>query len=91
MSKNLEKKISQKLEKLQELLDSIEEARAIDSDDPKTWDSDTLYGLTENLKDALKLLEDQPIKDKSDDFGQPLYEEGLCSLVDSYHSKEADD
>ena len=80
----LENKISKKLEKLSKLLDENDKARVINSDDPETWDSDTLYNLAENLKNALKLLEDQPIKDKCDEFGQPLYEDGLCSLVDSY-------
>jgi hypothetical protein len=54
--------------------------------------------VVEKLKEALQLLEDQLIKGKYDDlpsklsglqskhdeFGQPLYEEGLCSLVDEY-------
>jgi hypothetical protein len=44
--------------------------------------------LVEQLKAALKLLEDQRIKGKFDEFGQPLYEEGLCSLVDSYQEEE---
>ena len=82
--KSLQKQIQKKLGTLQELLDQFEEARIIDSNDSDTWDSDALYNLAENLKEALKLLEDQPIKDKCDEFGQPLYEDGLCSLVDSY-------
>jgi len=40
------------------------------------------------LKEALELLEDQPIEGKCDEFGQPLTEDGLCSLVDEYHSEE---
>jgi hypothetical protein len=50
-----------------------------------------LYDLVENLKEALALLADQPIQGKSDEFGQPLTEDGLCSLVDEYHSKTEDD
>ena len=80
----LENKISKKLAKLSKLLDETDKARVINSDDPETWNSDALYNLAENLKNALKLLEDQPIKDQYDEFGQPLYEDGLCSLVDSY-------
>ena len=80
----LENKISKKLAKLSKLLDETDKARVINSDDPETWNSDALYNLAENLKNALKLLEDQPIKDQYDKFGQPLYEDGLCSLVDSY-------
>jgi hypothetical protein len=49
-----------------------------------------LYGLVENCKETIKLLEDQPIKGKKDEFGQPLTEDGLCSLVDSYQSEEED-
>jgi hypothetical protein len=36
----------------------------------------------------LKLLEDKVIKNKCDEFGQPLTEDGLCSLVDAYTSEE---
>ena len=90
--RGLKSKIGKKLDQLSQLLDQFEEVRVINSDDPDTWDSDALYNLAENLKDALKLLEDQKIKGKYDEFGQPLYEDGLCSLVDSYHEEnEADD
>lgn len=42
-----------------------------------------------NLKEALKLLEDKESPKERDEFGQPLIlEEGLCSLVDEYHSEE---
>ena len=79
------KQIQTKLAKLSKLIDQIDQAHLINSEDPDTWDSDALYNLVENLKDTLKLLEDQPIKGKVDEFGQPLYEDGLCSLVDEYH------
>ncbi len=79
------KSIQTKLEKLSQLIDQIDEAHAINSDDPETWDSDTLYNLVENLKATLKLLEDKVIKGQYDEFGQPLTEEGLCSLLDTYH------
>jgi len=45
----------------------------------------------EDLKETLKLLEDQKIKGKYDEFGQPLTEEGLCSLVDEYHSEDEEE
>ena len=86
-SKKLSNLIENKLEKLSKLLDKIDEVHQINSDDPDTWDSDTLYNLVENLKDSLKLLEDKVIKDKLDEFGQPLTEDGLCSLVDEYTSE----
>ena len=86
--KSLHKKIENKLEKLSKLIDKIDKAHLINSDDQETWDSDALYNLVENLKDTLKLLEDQTIKGKYDEFGQPLTEDGLCSLVDEYHSEE---
>lgn len=83
-SKKLHQQIENKLEKLDKLIDQINEAKVINADEPATWDSDTLYGLAENLKEILKLLEDQKGK-QLDDFGEPIIlEEGLCSLVDSY-------
>ena len=88
MNKKLQKKIERKLDQLQKLLAKTDKVRIINSDDPETWDSDTLYDLVENLKEILKLLEDQKIKGQYDEFGEPLYESGLCSLVDSYHSKD---
>jgi len=86
-TKKLQRKIESKLEKLSKLLDKIAETQIINSDDPETWDSDALYNLVENLKEAQKLLEDQPIEGKYDEFSQPLYEEGLCSLVDEYQAE----
>ena len=89
--KTLQKKIENKLEKLHELLDKFDEVRNIEPDEPETWDADTLYGLVENLKDALKLLEDQKGK-QLDEFGEPIIlEEGLCSLVDNYHSEDEEE
>ena len=41
MNKKLPKQIENKLEKLHELLDQMEEVRIIDPQDPETWDSDT--------------------------------------------------
>jgi hypothetical protein len=65
-TKKLQKQIEKKLEKLSQLIDNIDEARAIDSNDPETWDSDTLYDLVANLKEALKLLENQKSKQLDD-------------------------
>ena len=90
-TKKLENQIANKLEKLAELLDNIDEARIINSDDPDTWDSDTLYNLVENLKKTLQLLADKEDSKNRDEFGHPLIlEEGLCSLVDEYHEDEND-
>jgi hypothetical protein len=87
--KILTQKIISKLDKLQELLDQANEIRIINSDDPETWDSDALYNLVENLKDILKLLEDQTSKTQKDESGEPLIlEPGLCSLVDEYYEEE---
>ena len=84
----IQKKIEKKLEKLSKLLDKIDEAHAINSDDPDTWDSDTLYSLVENLKETLELLEDKEGK-QLDEFGEPIIlEEGICSLVDNYQADE---
>jgi len=86
--KRFQKQIEKQLEKLQELLNKITEAQIINPDEPETWDSDTLYNLIEKCKEVLKLLEDQPLKGKYNEFGQPLYEDGLCSLVDSYQEQK---
>jgi hypothetical protein len=45
----------------------------------------------ENLQETLKLLEDQEIKGQYDEFGQPLTEDGLCSLVDEYFSEASEE
>jgi len=88
-SKRLQKHIETKLNKLSELLDQFDESRIINSDDPETWDSDTLYNLAENLKETLKLLEDKEHPKEKDEFGQPLIlEAGLCSLMDEYQEEE---
>jgi len=81
-------KISQKLDQLSEILNKITEAQIINSDDPDTWDSDTLYDLVESCKAALKILEDKKIKGQFDQFGKPVYENGLCSLVDEFWEKQ---
>lgn len=88
MNKNLKKQIEKKLAKLQKLLDQVDEARIINSDDSETWDSDVLYDLAENLKRTLQLLEDQKSK-QLDDWGEPIVlEAGLCSLMDDYQAEE---
>ena len=88
-SKKLENKISKKLEKLSKLLNKIDEVHVINSDDSETWDSDSLYNLAENLKEALKLLEDKTDPKNKDPWGEPMViEEGLCSLVDEYYSED---
>jgi len=88
-TKKLQNKISKKLDQLSKLLDKIDEVRVINSDEPETWDSEALYNLVENLKEALKLLEDKTHPKEKDSFGEPLIlEEGLCSLVDSYYEDE---
>ena len=87
-TKKLQRQIEKKLDQLSKLLDKIAEAHQINSDDSETWDSDTLYNLVENLKEALALLEDKESKQR-DDFGEPIIlEEGLCTLVDEYHEEE---
>lgn len=91
-NKKLHNQITKKLDQLSKLLTKIDEARIINSDDSKTWDSDTLYDLVENLKDTLKLLEDTKDPKLKDNFGQPLIlEAGLCSLVDNYQNEEEDE
>ena len=88
---NLSKKIAKKLEQLAKLLDKTDEARIIESDDPETWDSDTLYDLIENCKMILWLLADQK-SNQLDEYGEPIVlESGLCSLIEEYNSEEEED
>ena len=88
MPKKLEQKITSKLEQLQKLLNKFTEAQVINSDDPATWDSDTLYNLAANLKEALKLLENQTSQQLGN-WGEPLVlATGLCSLLDDWESKK---
>ena len=87
--KQLQKQIQKKLDQLQELIDKFDEVRMINSADSETWDSDILYNLTANLKEALQLLEDKKSSQEKDPFGEPLIlEAGLCSLVDEYQEEE---
>jgi len=91
MSKKLPQKITHKLETLHQLLNQITEAQVIEPDDPDTWDSDTLYNLVANLKEALELLQDQKNARQLDPYGEPItWATGLCSLVDEYHSQTDD-
>ena len=88
MTKKLTKKIAAKLAKLDQLLNQIDEARLLNADDPETWSSDLLYDLIANLKKTLNFLEDQTIKGQYDEFGQPLAEPGLTSLMDEYETED---
>ena len=91
MSQKNKSKIEQKLDQLNKLLDNLEDARLINSDDPETWDSDTLYDLLAHCKEIIQLLEDKEDKKQRDEFGEPLIlEKGLCSLVDDWTSEEED-
>jgi len=90
MPKKLAKQIETKLEKLSKLLDSITEAQAIDSNDSDTWDSDTLYGLAEDLKEAFQLLEDKKTNQRNE-YGELIINPGLCSLVDDWESEREEE
>lgn len=88
-SKKLQKQIEKKLDQLQELLNKVDEARILNSDDSDTWDSDALYDLVENCKEVIQFLEDKEDPKKRNEFGEPIIlEVGLCSLMDEYHSDE---
>ena len=85
MNKKLKKLIASQLTKLQNLLDNITEVQIMQPEEPETWDADTLYNLTTDLKAALQLLEDQKSNQAKDPWGDPLVlEEGLCSLMNAY-------
>ena len=90
--RQLKRKIEKQLGQLEELLNQIDEARVINSDDSDTWDSDALYDLKATCEAVTKLLEDKQASKERNSFGEPLIlEEGLCSLVDEYTSEEEDE
>lgn len=84
------KQIQTKLNKLQALIEQIIEVQVIDPHEPETWDSDTLYDLAEKCKAVIKLLEDQTNHSR---YGLSVLstETGLCSLVDEYQEKQAEE
>ena len=86
MTKKLAKKIEKKLDKLAELLDHITVAQTMDANDSDTWDSDTLYSLVEDLKEALQLLEDQESNQRDKHGELIILETGLCSLIDDWEA-----
>ena len=91
MNKKRQKKIEKKLDRLSDLLDNITAVQAINSDDSDTWDSDTLYSLVEDLKEALKLLEDKETNQRNE-FGEPIIlEAGLCSLMDDWEAQREEE
>ena len=86
MNKKLQKQIEKKLDKLTELLNGIADVQIIDPNNSDTWDSDTLYNLVEDLKEALQLLEDQKTNQRNE-YGELIINPGLCSLVDDWESQ----
>ena len=88
----LARQIEKQLYKLQKLIEQITN-HDINPDDPNLWDSDYYYDLTENLKEALQLLQGKKATTK---YGETLIlEAGLCALIDDYQNEaeeeEADD
>ena len=90
MNKKRQKKIEKKLDQLSDLLDNITAAQTMDANDSDTWDSDALYSLVEDFKEALKLLEDKETNQRNE-FGELITESGLCSLMDDWESQREED
>ena len=90
MNKKLQRQIEKKLDRLSELLDNITAVQAINSDDSDTWDSDTLYSLVEDLKEALQLLEDKETNQRNES-GQLITELGLCSFIDDWEAQREEE
>ena len=85
MNKNLTQQIEKQLFKLKKLIEQIGN-HDINPEDSELWDPDYYYDLTEQLKDALKLLEDQKTSSK---YGETLtLEPGICSLIDDYQENQ---
>ena len=85
------KLIQNQLEKLNQLLDQIEEVRIIQPDEPDTWDCDLLANLVKNCQSVIKLCEDKRSK-QLDSWEDPLVlEEGLYSLINSYQENDEEE
>ena len=90
MNKKLQRQIETKLDQLSQLLDNLTVAQIMDSNDSDTWDSDTLYSLVEDLKEALQLLEDQKTNQRNE-YGELIISPGLCSLVDDWETQREEE
>jgi len=84
--KKLKNKITKKLTALEQIIEDIRNVN-IEIEDTEMWDADYYYNLAEQLKVALALLEDKKFSQQLDEFGNPLIELGLCSLVDAYQEE----
>ena len=73
MTKKQKKQISNKLAKIQNLIEEIS-AHSIHPDESEMWDSDYYYNLAEQLKEALQLLENE--------------ETGILALLDDWESNK---
>ena len=79
------KQIENKLYKLKALIESLTN-HDINPQEPELWDPDYYYDLTEQLKEALQVLEGKKSFNK---YGELItLEEGLCSLMDDYQEEE---
>lgn len=88
MNKQLEHQIEKRLETLQKLIEQIGN-HDIHPAEPELWDSDYYYDLVEQLKEALQMLQG---KKHTDRYGEvTTLEEGLCSLIDTYHEDQEED
>jgi hypothetical protein len=91
MNKKRQRQIEKKLDQLSELLDNITAVQTMDANDFDTWDSDTLYSLVEDLKEALQLLEDKETNQRNE-YGEPIIlETGLCSLMDDWEAQREEE
>jgi len=90
MKKRLQNKITKKLTELNDILEEISNSQ-IEIEDTEMWDADYYYDLAEQLKAALALLEDKKLCHQLDEFGNPLIEAGICSLLDKYTSEEEEE
>jgi len=84
------KKITKKLEALEQIIEDIRNVN-IEIEDTEMWDSDYYYDLAEQLKAALTLLEDKKFTQQLDEFGNPLIELGICSLLNAYQEENEED
>ena len=84
----LARQIEKQLIILQKLLEQIGN-HDIHPDDPTLWDADYYYDLTEQLKEALQILEGKKATNR---YGEELIlEEGICSLIDDYQANQEED
>lgn len=82
------KKLKAKLLLLEPIIEDIRNIN-LDPEDEETWDADYYSELESNCQQALGLLSNMVVKDKYNEFGDPVISEpGIVTLMEEYNSEE---